>query len=61
MAKILSVNLADLKANIEDMPKGYEGLGGAGFDLYDRQQGVVWTHEWNSKRGGRYCGPPHRT
>jgi aldehyde:ferredoxin oxidoreductase len=28
MPKILRVNLADLKANIEDMPKGYEGLGG---------------------------------
>jgi aldehyde:ferredoxin oxidoreductase len=28
MAKILRVNLSDLKANIEDLPKGYEGLGG---------------------------------
>jgi aldehyde:ferredoxin oxidoreductase len=28
MAKILRVNLVDLKANIEDMPKEYEGLGG---------------------------------
>jgi hypothetical protein len=22
---------------------------------------MAWTHEWNSKRGGRYCRPPHRT
>ena len=28
MAKILRVNLSELKANIEDLPKGYEGLGG---------------------------------
>jgi aldehyde:ferredoxin oxidoreductase len=28
MAKILRVNLSDLKANIEDLPNGYEGLGG---------------------------------
>jgi len=28
MAKILRVNLSDLKTNIEDLPKGYEGLGG---------------------------------
>jgi aldehyde:ferredoxin oxidoreductase len=28
MAKILRINLSGLKTNIEDMPKGYEGLGG---------------------------------
>ena len=28
MSKILRVNLSDLKTNIEDLPKGYEGLGG---------------------------------
>jgi aldehyde:ferredoxin oxidoreductase len=28
MAKILRVNLSDLKTNIEDLPKGCEGLGG---------------------------------
>ncbi len=28
MAKILRVNLSELKADIEDLPKGYEGLGG---------------------------------
>ena len=28
MAKILRVNLSDLKTNIEDLPKAYEGLGG---------------------------------
>src|SRR3972149_12102865 len=28
MAKVLRINLSDLKANIEDLPKGYEGLGG---------------------------------
>jgi len=28
MAKILRVNLSDLKTNTEDLPKGYEGLGG---------------------------------
>jgi aldehyde:ferredoxin oxidoreductase len=28
MAKILRINLSDLRTNIEDLPKGYEGLGG---------------------------------
>ena len=34
MGKIMRVNLSDLKVNVEDMPREYQGLGGRGLSSH---------------------------